>query len=180
MLYTLLHVIQVLSALALIGIILLQQGKGASMGAAFGAGASATVFGARGAGSVLTRITTILALVFFGVSFYMSYLSAQRAEARSLIDQLQALPSSETSTVVPPGDAPVIPSTQAPPASTMTETPAVPAADAGAVVPPAAEPEANMAPTPNGEPEAPAETEAPAAAPAPIDPMAPRPEPATP
>jgi preprotein translocase subunit SecG len=84
---TILHVVQVLSALALIGIILIQQGKGASMGAAFGAGASATVFGARGAGSVLTRLTTILAVVFFSVSFYMSYLSAHRAEARSIVEQ---------------------------------------------------------------------------------------------
>ena len=98
---TILHVVQVLSALALIGIILIQQGKGASMGAAFGAGASSTVFGARGAGSVLTRMTTIIAVVFFSVSFYMSYLSAHRAEARSIVEQ--ALLSGGG--VTPPGDA---------------------------------------------------------------------------
>ena len=98
---TILHVVQVLSALALIGIILIQQGKGASMGAAFGAGASSTVFGARGAGSVLTRMTTIIALVFFSVSFYMSYLSAHRAEARSIVEQAVLSGGG----VIPQGDA---------------------------------------------------------------------------
>ena len=52
-------------ALALVGVILLQQGKGAGMGASFGAGASGTVFGSTGSGNVLTKITTVLAIVFF-------------------------------------------------------------------------------------------------------------------
>jgi preprotein translocase subunit SecG len=135
---TILHVVQVLSALALIGIILIQQGKGASMGAAFGAGASATVFGARGAGSVLTRLTTILAVIFFSVSFYMSYLSAHRAEARSVVEQALkagdavppttgAGPAAIAPTPAPADDLPALPAEA--PASAGAETPAAGPAD---------------------------------------------------
>ncbi len=143
---TILHVVQVLSALALIGIILIQQGKGASMGAAFGAGASATVFGARGAGSVLTRLTTILAVIFFSVSFYMSYLSAHRAEARSVVEQAlragegvppisaaegpAAPPANGATVVAPPDDLPALPG-EAPAAATDVVPDAAPAAPEG-------------------------------------------------
>jgi len=156
---TILHVVQVLSALALIGIILIQQGKGASMGAAFGAGASATVFGARGSGSVLTRLTTILAVIFFSVSFYMSYLSAHRVEARSVVEQaLQAgggvLPTGDggvaatpppTGAVTPADDLPALPSPAAPAAPTPApqglEATALPSAEPAApATPPAGTP----------------------------------------
>jgi len=63
-LQTVLFVIQVLVAVGLIGFILLQQGKGADAGAAFGSGASSTVFGARGSGNFLTRTTSVLAFLF--------------------------------------------------------------------------------------------------------------------
>jgi preprotein translocase subunit SecG len=62
-------------ALALIGVILLQQGKGAGMGASFGAGASGTVFGAPGSANVLTRITAVLAIIFFSVALALGYLA---------------------------------------------------------------------------------------------------------
>ena len=63
--FTLLLVVQILVSLSIITLVLLQQGKGADMGAGFGSGASGTVFGARGSGSFFTRATAILATVFF-------------------------------------------------------------------------------------------------------------------
>ena len=75
--------------LALIGIILLQQGAGATAGAAFGSGASSTVFGARGSASFLTRATAVLALVFFANSFLLAYLSGQRIAPQSILDQVE-------------------------------------------------------------------------------------------
>lgn len=63
--FSVLLVIYLLAALGVIGLVLIQQGKGADMGASFGAGASNTVFGASGSGNFLTRTTAILATVFF-------------------------------------------------------------------------------------------------------------------
>lgn len=74
MLYTILVVVQVLIAVSLVGLILLQHGKGADAGAAFGSGASGTVFGARGSANFLSRATAALATVFFAVSLSLAYL----------------------------------------------------------------------------------------------------------
>jgi preprotein translocase subunit SecG len=63
--FSFLLVIQVLVSISIIALVMLQHGKGADMGAAFGSGSSGTVFGARGSGSFLTRTTGILAAVFF-------------------------------------------------------------------------------------------------------------------
>lgn len=71
------HVIHVLAALGLIGLVLLQHGKGADAGAAFGSGASSTVFGSRGASSFLSRATAILATTFFCTSLVLAYFSSQ-------------------------------------------------------------------------------------------------------
>jgi preprotein translocase subunit SecG len=89
MIYGILLVVQVLVAVALIGLILMQHGKGADAGAAFGSGASATVFGARGSANFLSRTTAILAVVFFLNSLSLAYLAASVPEARSLIDQMR-------------------------------------------------------------------------------------------
>ena len=67
-----------LIALAIIGLVLLQRGKGADAGAAFGAGASGTVFGARGSASFFSRATAVLATVFFISSLTLAYMSSQR------------------------------------------------------------------------------------------------------
>lgn len=69
-----------LIALGIITLVLLQRGKGADAGAGFGAGASGTVFGARGSGSFFSRATAVLATAFFVSSLTLAYLSAQRAE----------------------------------------------------------------------------------------------------
>ena len=82
-LQTLLLVVQVICAISLIGFILIQHGKGADAGAAFGSGASATVFGASGSGNFLTKTTTALAFVFLLNSLVLAWMSKERSmEAR--------------------------------------------------------------------------------------------------
>jgi len=69
-------IVYLVVAIALVGIILLQQGKGAEMGASFGAGGANTVFGAAGSGNALTKATTILAILFFGIAMSISYINS--------------------------------------------------------------------------------------------------------
>ena len=66
-------VLQILSALAMIGLILMQHGKGADMGAAFGSGASGSLFGASGSANFLSRATAVLATVFLASTFALAY-----------------------------------------------------------------------------------------------------------
>lgn len=79
--YSVLVIVQVVIAIAIIGLVLLQQGKGADMGAAFGAGASGTVFGAHGSANFLSRTTAVLAALFFIVSLTLAYLANQGSTA---------------------------------------------------------------------------------------------------
>lgn len=81
MLYQVLIIAYVLIALALIGLVLIQQGKGADMGASFGAGSSATVFGSGGSGNFLTSTTTYLAVAFFAISLILGNLTANKTKA---------------------------------------------------------------------------------------------------
>lgn len=74
---TILLVIQVISAFALIGLILVQHGKGADAGASFGGGASQTVFGSSGSGNFLTKSTNVLAMIFFATSLLLAYFTKQ-------------------------------------------------------------------------------------------------------
>ncbi|HID83302.1 MAG TPA: preprotein translocase subunit SecG [Chromatiales bacterium] len=91
MFYNILLVFEVLLAIALIALILLQQGKGADAGAAFGSGASGTVFGAQGAGNFLSRTTAILATLFFlnclALAYMISHRTATSTEFKSVIEQ---------------------------------------------------------------------------------------------
>jgi preprotein translocase subunit SecG len=87
LLLTSLLVFQVVLALLLVGIILVQQGKGATAGAGFGAGASATVFGSQGSSSFLTRTTAILAALFLSNSLFLAYLYGGTGKQSSLLDQ---------------------------------------------------------------------------------------------
>jgi preprotein translocase subunit SecG len=105
-LHTLTTVIHVLLASGIVGLVLLQRGKGADAGAGFGAGASGTVFGARGSASFLSRTTATLAALFIGTSLALAYMGANRTEApRSVIERVQtpsdappALPSTAPAT----------------------------------------------------------------------------------
>jgi preprotein translocase subunit SecG len=90
MLYEILIVVYLIVALCLIGLVLIQQGKGADMGASFGAGASATIFGSSGSGNFLTRTTTWLAIAFFAISLLLGNLTANRVKATEEWTNLQA------------------------------------------------------------------------------------------
>ena len=100
MLHTFLMIIHFFCAAAIVALVLLQRGKGAEAGAGFGAGASGTVFGARGASTALSRATAILAAIFMMTSLSLAYVGARKgsAPASSLLDQL-ATPSAPASTV---------------------------------------------------------------------------------
>ncbi len=87
-LYSILMGLDVLLSIGIIALVLLQQGKGANAGAAFGSGASATVFGARGSSSFLTRATGVLAAAFFINSLTLAYLASNRPKAESVIDKM--------------------------------------------------------------------------------------------
>ncbi|MEM7400949.1 MAG: preprotein translocase subunit SecG [Pseudomonadota bacterium] len=86
MLYSILVAIDVLLAIAIIALVLIQHGKGADAGAAFGSGASGTVFGAQGSASFLTKLTTFLAVLFFANSLWLAHLASNRPVAESVID----------------------------------------------------------------------------------------------
>lgn len=95
MLYTILVVVQVVVAVSLIGLILVQHGKGADAGAAFGSGASGTVFGARGSANFLSRATAALATVFFAVSLSLAYLIGGQAPHKESVTEQLEKPGSE-------------------------------------------------------------------------------------
>lgn len=76
---TIIIVIQVVSALAIIGLVLLQHGKGADMGAAFGSGASGSLFGASGSSSFLSKATAVAAAIFFVATLALALINNQRA-----------------------------------------------------------------------------------------------------
>ncbi len=127
--YTILLVIQVLVAIGLIALILMQHGKGADAGAAFGSGASATVFGARGSASFLSRATAVLATIFFAVSLALAILAnrqAHTAKTGGLVPgsapaaQVPAKTSAPAASdkTAPASDVPAAPTKAAPPAST--------------------------------------------------------------
>ncbi len=123
---TIILVVHVLIAIALVVLVLIQQGKGADIGAAFGSGASQTVFGSRGSASFLTRTTAGLAAGFFITSLSLAYISGNRTDAKSVTEitapaKVSDLPS------LPSGMAPIAPpeSVPAPPAA-PSDVPAVP------------------------------------------------------
>lgn len=105
MLHEIIVIVHVLLCVSLIGLILIQHGKGADAGAAFGGGASGTVFGSQGATSFLSRTTGILATMFFITSLSLAYFSIQKIEEKpkSLMDSApqevvidSEVPSTET------------------------------------------------------------------------------------
>ncbi|HSQ68932.1 MAG TPA: preprotein translocase subunit SecG [Steroidobacteraceae bacterium] len=123
-LLTLAVVFHVLLAAGIVGLVLLQRGKGADAGAGFGAGASGTVFGARGSASFLSRATAVMATLFFVTSLGLSYLFSRNVEPTSVMDRVvteQEAPMPET---LPTVDIPVAPATDAPAVPEQGGTPA--------------------------------------------------------
>ncbi|HEU4652772.1 MAG TPA: preprotein translocase subunit SecG [Steroidobacteraceae bacterium] len=106
-LQTLTIVLHVLIAAAIVGLVLLQRGKGADAGAGFGSGASGTVFGARGSASFLSRTTAILAALFMVTSLTLAYMGGRKSAApTSVIDRVQEPASPDTTLpAVPSGTA---------------------------------------------------------------------------
>ena len=123
----------ILIALSLVGLVLLQRGKGADIGAAFGSGASNTVFGSTGSLSFLSRATAWLAVGFFAVSFALAYTARERAEAVGEVGIPQVeLASEETSEEIPEDgfagdeDYPEIPDFEDDQGSAVEEIPELP------------------------------------------------------
>ena len=107
-LQTLAVVFHVLLAVGIVGIVLLQRGKGADAGAGFGAGASGTVFGARGSASFLSRTTAVLATLFFLTSLGLTYLFSQHKVATSVVDTVK---QEAPAPVTMPAQMPSLPAT---------------------------------------------------------------------
>jgi len=110
MLRTILTILQVLSAFAIVGLVLLQRGKGADAGAGFGAGASGTVFGARGATTGLSRMTAIFAAIFMINSLFLTYSFQRdaRAQPESILDKVPVT-TTAPAPAAPPIDANAVP-----------------------------------------------------------------------
>ena len=96
-------VIQVITALIIIGLVLLQHGKGADMGAAFGSGASGSLFGASGSSNFLSRFTGIAAAVFFAATLALSFISSRPVTGggAGVMDQIPATPAAPSQTQNP-------------------------------------------------------------------------------
>jgi preprotein translocase subunit SecG len=97
MLYNILLILQLVVSLAIIGLVLIQHGKGADAGAAFGSGASGTVFGSRGSGNFLSRATAVLAAVFFINCLALAWIVAHQPEQTSLVNTIPAETATEKS-----------------------------------------------------------------------------------
>ena len=128
MLRMLLTAVQVFSSLAIIGLVLLQRGKGAEAGAGFGSGASGTVFGARGATTALSRATAVFAAIFMLNSLALAYLGTtagketQKTILEEAADSGKAIPATGKLPAAPASSPATAPS--APPATTPAPAPA--------------------------------------------------------
>jgi preprotein translocase subunit SecG len=122
--------IHLVAAFFIIGLVLLQKGKGAEAGTGFGAGASGTVFGSRGSSNFLSHATAVLVALFFATSLSLAYLAGHRAPPTSLLEQT-AGDATTTSGPAKPA-APLAPDTAVPappaaePGDTLPELPAAP------------------------------------------------------
>jgi len=148
--FNLIIVVQVVSALAIIGLVLMQHGKGADMGAAFGSGASGSLFGASGSSNFLSKSTAVAAAIFFGSTLALAYIgnSGSSGESGGGVMGRVTVPSSQApATGIPggapaqtaPADVPTLPAGSAAPAGAVPATPA-PAAPAPAPAPAAPAP----------------------------------------
>jgi len=145
-LFNLVIVVQVLSAIAIVGLVLLQHGKGADMGAAFGSGASGSLFGASGSSNFLSKSTALAAAIFFASTLGLSVLASKGniSVGAGVMDNVKA----PAPAPAPVGGAAAIPSAAPAPAAPAAATPApveapaasAPAASAPAAAAPAASP----------------------------------------
>ncbi len=109
MLQTAILIVMVIVALAIIGLILIQQGKGADMGASFGSGASNTVFGSAGSGNFLSHATAILAAVFFTCCLVLAWFSNHSGNRAGSIDFSSPETEVQLKEIPAPSDVPAVP-----------------------------------------------------------------------
>lgn len=130
--FNLVLAIQLISAVGVIGLVLVQHGKGADMGAAFGSGGSGSLFGATGSANFLSRTTAVLASVFFVCTLALAWLGTQRPADSGSVLERAGVPAAPASAPVEQGAAAQIPGagTAAPAAPAV---PAVPASGAGQI-----------------------------------------------
>ncbi|MBL8200586.1 MAG: preprotein translocase subunit SecG [Chromatiales bacterium] len=134
-LHTIVLVVHVLIGAMIVALVLLQRGKGADAGAAFGAGASGTVFGAKGSANFLSRSTAALATLFFCTSLGLAYLGTQRKAPESLLDSV--VPAAVAPVATPTAGAPdgQTPAGQTPagqaPVGALPQLPSIPPAGSG-------------------------------------------------
>mgnify|MGYP000066498657 CR=1 FL=1 len=121
--------VQILAALAMIGLVLVQHGKGADMGASFGSGASGSLFGASGSANFLSRSTAVCAAVFFSCTVLLAYLSNDRSRlpADSVLDK-PSISAADSAASAPTGAAQI-------PGAASIESPAAVAASGAGVIP---------------------------------------------
>lgn len=140
---SILIVVHLFLAIGLVALILMQHGKGADMGAAFGSGASASVFGSRGASNFLSRSTAVLAALFFVTSLALAYFAMQATEPETLMEGVAPAAVEDAAPIVPESsdlpaipEAPLIEGSAVPEVPPSTPTPEAPAAgEGGADVP---------------------------------------------
>ena len=131
---TLVLAVQMLAALGMIGLILIQHGKGADMGAAFGSGSSGSLFGASGSANFLSRTTAALAAVFFACTLMLAYFGNLRpVESGSVLDRGAAAPA--TAPAPAASGAAQIPGTAAPAAGSVPAPVPAPAASGAGLIP---------------------------------------------
>ena len=135
--------LQILAALVMIGLVLIQHGKGADMGASFGSGASGSLFGATGSANFLSRFTAVCAAVFFVCTLALAHLSSQRtveaSGSGSVLDRSVA-PAAAASVAAPTGAAQIPGAASAAagmpaPSAALAAPPAAPAASGAGAVP---------------------------------------------
>jgi preprotein translocase subunit SecG len=134
-LLTVILAVQMLTARGMIGLILIQHGKGADMGAAFGSGSSGSLFGASGSANFLSRTTAVLAAVFFACTLALAYFGNLRpAESGSVLERAAVAPAAAAAPAAS-GAAAQIPATAPPAAAPSTSAPVAPAASGAAQIP---------------------------------------------
>ena len=122
MLISILTVVLLMTTVSIVILVLLQQGKGADMGAAFGGGGSSqSLFGSRGSATFLSRVTAILALIFFATALGLAYLHTQIGQSSISVISQEEIPSSG-------GDLPATPAVTPEASETESDLPSVPGA----------------------------------------------------
>jgi len=114
--YTIVLVLHIVAAAAIIGLVLVQHGKGADMGAAFGSGSAGSLFGSAGAANFLSRSTAVLAAMFFVTSLGLTFFTVHSKSTSGVMEQLKsqpAKPGAATTSIVTPA-APAAPAPSAP------------------------------------------------------------------